>query len=594
MIQIEKITIKYFRSIYSLTLKNLNDISVLSGKNDCGKSNILRALNLFFNHETGWRTPLEFSADFNIHRLDEVRKESIKGKQFIQITVYFIRGQRYIKSLPPKFNVTKTWHRDSTVPQEKNSLRENNVPTKSLHRAQASLQRYLNKIRFEYMPAIKDRSFFNYSLGTLQDTILESEKYDSIDKVVSDLNKAVRVTAINLNNEFKSVVEIETDIQLPSDLSELFRAFKIMTGSESAMPLSARGDGIQARFLPSLLHYISGYSRNYYIWGFEEPENCLEHALATKLADTMSNTYAKDSQIIMTSHSPAFVYSEGNNSNTYRVYNDNSQKGTAVDLLDIHKDSKITNALYDEIGLLKLQQKHQEEYVAELERLKDVEDLYKKAISEKSPILLVEGESDVSILKNAWKALFPSSERPYRILSSDVSGVHDPNTRAGVGILAKALESCRDDLPFTIGLFDYDKEGISCFKLDNNFNDFDNNPYMKTHMNDHVAALIYHDIEGKEEYFIAKNMCIEFLFPEKYIIERRGGKGLVIEQKKSELNIEGLKTDIKDTTELYYRKITSGKIEFAKHVVPYFSDIAFVNFKIVFKQINKLFKEITN
>lgn len=118
MIQIENVEVSYFRSIYNSTIKGLSDLSVLCGKNDTGKSNYLRALNLFFNNQTDWRSPLDFTRDFNLKRRDECKK-SIKGKQFIRVKVHFVRGNRYDRSLPRKFWVSRTWGRDSSVPQEK-------------------------------------------------------------------------------------------------------------------------------------------------------------------------------------------------------------------------------------------------------------------------------------------------------------------------------------------------------------------------------------------------------------------------------------------------------------------------------------------
>ena len=48
VIVIDKIEINYFRSIYSINMANLKDINVFIGGNDVGKSNILKALTLFF------------------------------------------------------------------------------------------------------------------------------------------------------------------------------------------------------------------------------------------------------------------------------------------------------------------------------------------------------------------------------------------------------------------------------------------------------------------------------------------------------------------------------------------------------------------
>ena len=45
---ISEIEIGYFRSIYKINISNIGDMAVFFGRNDSGKSNILRALNLFF------------------------------------------------------------------------------------------------------------------------------------------------------------------------------------------------------------------------------------------------------------------------------------------------------------------------------------------------------------------------------------------------------------------------------------------------------------------------------------------------------------------------------------------------------------------
>lgn len=113
---IEKIEIQYFRSIYHCIISDMNDITIFTGKNDAGKSNVLKALNLFFNNETESDSIYDFTENFNFKRLDDVRKDSIKGKQFIQIKVTFSRGKQYEKTLPSKFTITKKWLRDSSQP----------------------------------------------------------------------------------------------------------------------------------------------------------------------------------------------------------------------------------------------------------------------------------------------------------------------------------------------------------------------------------------------------------------------------------------------------------------------------------------------
>ena len=70
---IEKIEIQYFRSIYRTTLAKVEAINVLTGKNDVGKSNVLRALNLFFNNCIVEEGDYDFGRNYNLKRFFQSR-----------------------------------------------------------------------------------------------------------------------------------------------------------------------------------------------------------------------------------------------------------------------------------------------------------------------------------------------------------------------------------------------------------------------------------------------------------------------------------------------------------------------------------------
>lgn len=63
--KIRQIHIENFRSIQKVTL-SASDLLIIVGKNDSGKSNILRALNLFFNEETNPGKGFDFKYDYNV------------------------------------------------------------------------------------------------------------------------------------------------------------------------------------------------------------------------------------------------------------------------------------------------------------------------------------------------------------------------------------------------------------------------------------------------------------------------------------------------------------------------------------------------
>jgi len=280
----------------------------------------------------------------------------------------------------------------------------------------------------------------------------------------------------------------------------------------------------------------------------------------------------------------------------YYSKNEN-EKGTLALPIDLLTDSKAHYSLLEEeIGLIKLRHQHQKEIKERYNSIKQekerLESLCGEMKKNTSPILLVEGESDVLILEKAYEKLFPGEVRTFRILSADVSGVHETNTKAGCGALAHALKSCRKDLPITIGLFDYDEKGIDSFKLDKNFKEDSSHNNIKIHSNKHVAALIYPEIKQKKEYYQVKNLLLEFLFPEEYIVKENEGCKLKIQQKKLEKKVEGFWMEPEDTNEPHFRKIVGGKMDFAKHVVPTFPREAFENFKIILEQIKNLFAKL--
>ena len=79
---IRKIRIRNFRSIVDQTI-SMEEISIFVGNNDAGKSNVLRALNLFFNGETDHKQSLDFDSDFSTNA-------KVAEKQAKEITIELI------------------------------------------------------------------------------------------------------------------------------------------------------------------------------------------------------------------------------------------------------------------------------------------------------------------------------------------------------------------------------------------------------------------------------------------------------------------------------------------------------------------------
>ena len=370
---IKTIEIRYFRSIYRVRLKNVNDLIIFSGVNDVGKSNILKALNLFFNDETDWGTELEFEEDFSRQRLSEVRKESIKGKQFISVSIEFIRPDAYKNSLPVNFRVTRNWFRENIMSEANNleSLYKQGKLPSSLNTAKRFLQIFLNRVHFEYAPAIKDREYYEDVLSRLQNTVLDIKRnlYPEISQLTEKLAPLIQDKIITLQDEFKRTSGIESTITPPNDLASLFQAFPVSTslGDEDRIPLGLRGDGIQVKYLLSVLRYIFENSTDFFILGIEEPENSLEYSQVVKMAEDFTTIYPKKAQIFLTTHSPALISIRKKNVTCYRVYRSNDDNNSKVIEIWPKGDEKARQELNIEIGLMELQEEMNKGYKAKLD-----------------------------------------------------------------------------------------------------------------------------------------------------------------------------------------------------------------------------------
>jgi NTP pyrophosphatase (non-canonical NTP hydrolase) len=162
---IAQIDIQFYRSIKDSKIKGINELNIFSGKNDVGKSNILKALDLFFN-----KSETNFLEDFNKERLLAVRQESVKGKQFIKIQITFKNSGNY-STLPDSFIVTKSWDRAGNligIPKDNfdTLVKRNKFSPRSIDISRRTLTGFLNKIRYTYVPAIRDESVCKNILGT--------------------------------------------------------------------------------------------------------------------------------------------------------------------------------------------------------------------------------------------------------------------------------------------------------------------------------------------------------------------------------------------------------------------------------------------
>lgn len=131
MIIVSEIRIRGFRSIRQIELPGLGDSTALAGLNNCGKSNVLRALNAFFTGQTDPSISLDVDRDF--FRFGPKRKAKV-----IEVELHFRLPERFklgtrLKDIEiflggSEFSIGKRWRRDAPFPTYLKDGKEVSLP----------------------------------------------------------------------------------------------------------------------------------------------------------------------------------------------------------------------------------------------------------------------------------------------------------------------------------------------------------------------------------------------------------------------------------------------------------------------------------
>lgn len=563
-----------------------NHLNILVGQNDVGKSNFLKALNLFFNNETEIGVPFRFIDDFSKYAI-------VPQKKAAEITIkltFTIPKERFNDAGDLVW--TKIWRENGIIKDTLLTL--NGREPKGTNRANG----WVRKIKFKYVPATRGAEYFNHLMGNLHDALSEitpSAFSEASQKFIDGLKNQIEL----LVNDIASRLGYSSEIGMPSDFKSLFSTldFGIQSGG-TTISLNKRGDGIKAQHIPVILKFIANHYKSVSgrsiitpdtIWGFEEPENNMEMTNSFKLAKIFAS-YADDLQIFINTHSPAF----------YSLAKDYPKK---TSLFLARKNGH--NTLIQSIALDKIQQLDEEvgilpivsEYIKkEVEERSKIEtrllDLEKEINEINKPALVTEGKTDVLILNTAWSKLFPDTTTPFQIFPAD-NRTDNSGGNGGYTGLNRLLESVRPNSKIHIGLYDCDTAGKESGydKLTNNFQEVNiNGIALKRHQNNRSFAILLPAVdEYTTKFKEADNLQIEFYFGQDEIRKRISARGLVLNKGKIEHKIRGKLIHTEECEKIEYMTIDSNsKVYFAEHIVPTLGLNSFERFKVLFDLINKI------
>lgn len=307
---VRKIHIENFRSIASLDAQ-ISPLTVFVGKNDCGKSNVLRALNLFFNEKTNHGVEFSFEDDYNFFAPERKRKAK---EILVRIEIEIPESYRHTNG--DLIIWEKRWRKEGLVSGDSSyhgvRLGQNRRGRETREKVpipdKSNVHALLRKIEFEYVPAVKDARYFDDLRGRIY-SIISDVASRTFRTSSTAFEESIGDHLQDLTQSIDESLGYSTRLALPRDLSHIFEKLDFLSGDQS-VSLENRGDGIKARHIPLILKFMAlkkvslqvrGGPPSSFIWGYEEPENNLEFVSAIGLSDELIDHVKHDvAQILLT------------------------------------------------------------------------------------------------------------------------------------------------------------------------------------------------------------------------------------------------------------------------------------------------------
>jgi hypothetical protein len=495
-VSITALSVRNFRSI-ALWKEKVHELNIFVGQNDEGKSNVLRALDLFFNHDKGGGYRLEWGRDYCCFA------PILKGKaDEIVIEIEVTPPSSFANRNPVVWR--KTWRREGLHYDSFKHKDGTEVSPKS------KIASFLKAMRYDYVPAIKGGDYFKFLMAQLHD-MLEATVEEEVRTAAGLFTNTINGNTKRILEEIQQRLNLETTIQLPGNLRELFAQLEFTSVSgEKPFSLGQRGDGVKVRHIPIVLRWLAeqanhlsapGRPKTVTIWGYEEPENNLELRRCFELAREFVDG-SSEIQAFVTTHSPAFysVFRESdlNKVGLFLVVKETVQPTSKIrPLADTDLDS-----LDSSMGLLALLEPHFKEARHELEKLrlavKDLTDTSK-------PTIFCEGPSDKAVIKECLRLFFPNESSKVAVRSSS----HHGGGHTWVGEMIIAWSFSRP-LAKAVGLFDKDSDALKTMKT--SIQKLNNPPSGKKAFG--IDLKPGNELKVCYSYHIAVPYALEELFPE--------------------------------------------------------------------------------
>lgn len=323
---IRSVEIERFRSLDSARLTELSDFTVLVGPNNSGKSNVLRALNLFFNNYTDPDQFVDFAIDYHVGAPKKKKRLIRVAVEFDVPDLFKYRSEldAVRAYLGKRFWVRKIYSLDEFEPDIEMSWDGTSFQRPPEDDAD-KVRQFLDLISFRYVPnrAIPAVVIQEQSRGVLKNlaTRIAISRGVEVSQIMASLQTSARIMLTAIAKDMSRWCPGITELELgtPTDLVDMLgpTGFRAWIGDSGHVPDTSLGAGAQSLLMFHILHLIDrseaqrGFGwRQATVWGVEEPESSLHRELQLRLA-ALLQAYAEPGgrfQIIATTHNEVFVY----------------------------------------------------------------------------------------------------------------------------------------------------------------------------------------------------------------------------------------------------------------------------------------------
>ena len=356
-----------YRSITTAHRIAFSNVTVLIGKNNEGKSNLLRALEaamLLLQHHAN-RRPLARRTDDGLYIwkrdfpiLLQNRRTSTQTILKIEFLLDDIELQEFKNeigsslngSLPLEIKIGKDHE-----PQIR--LVKSGKGTKTLTSKSATIAKFIaNRIHFNYIPAVRTDSATIELIGNMLSqelrTLETDESYLSALTTIAllqqpILNELAQRVQGPLQEFLPSIKSVKIEISELNRRYSLRRDINVIVDDGTPTSIEYKGDGVKSLAALGLLK-SQNTKLGASLLAIEEPESHL-HPAAIHQVNDIIQSIAQTSQVIITTHNPLFVDRANIKSNI--IVTDGSATPAKTisairDLLGIKASDNLTNANY--------------------------------------------------------------------------------------------------------------------------------------------------------------------------------------------------------------------------------------------------------